>query len=42
MQAYVKDPKSRSLGFGVQALGQLALLFGALGGVIWRMLQHVA
>ena len=32
--AYVKEPKSRSAGFGIQALAMLVLLIGALIGVV--------
>ena len=39
MNAYVKDPASRSAGFGIQALGMFVLLFGALGGAIWSIVQ---
>src|SRR5581483_8205984 len=31
--------EGRHIGFGIQALAQVALLLGALGGVIWRLLQ---
>ena len=39
--SYVKDPKTRSAGFGIQALATLALLFGALGAVVWTLLKAV-
>jgi hypothetical protein len=42
MLSYAKDPKTRSAGFGVQALATLALLFGAAGGVIWTLLKTAA
>jgi uncharacterized MAPEG superfamily protein len=32
--SYVRDPTSRSLGFGVQGLATIALLIGALIGVV--------
>jgi uncharacterized MAPEG superfamily protein len=32
MTSYVKDPKSRSAGFGIQALATLVLLVGAIWG----------
>lgn len=35
--SYARDPKRRGLGFGIQALATLALLFGALGRVVWVM-----
>ena len=41
MLSYAKDPKTRSAGFGIQALATLALLFGALGGVVWMLLKTV-
>lgn len=34
--SYMKDPKTRGPGFGLQALATLILLFGALGGAIYR------
>jgi glutathione S-transferase len=39
MQAYAKAAESRSLGFGIQALAMLALLFGAVGAVIWALVK---
>lgn len=39
MLSYAKDPKTRSAGFGVQAMATLALLFGALGAVAWSLLK---
>jgi glutathione S-transferase len=39
MLSYAKDPKTRSAGFGVQALATIALLFGALGAVTWALLK---
>lgn len=42
MNSYVRDPKSRSLGFGVQAAALLCLLFGALGAVIWTLMKSYA
>jgi uncharacterized membrane protein YecN with MAPEG domain len=39
MASYVKDPKSRSAGFGVQALATLALLGGAVWGGIAALIQ---
>lgn len=41
MLSYAKDPKTRSAGFGIQALATLALLFGAAGAVIWALLKPV-
>jgi glutathione S-transferase len=40
MVGYAKAAESRSAGFGIQALAMLALLFGALGAVVWRLVQH--
>ena len=39
MNAYVKDPASRSAGFGIQALGMMVLLLGALAGAVWSIVQ---
>jgi uncharacterized MAPEG superfamily protein len=39
MLSYAKDPKTRSAGFGIQAFATVALLFGALGAVIWALLK---
>ncbi|HEX4177980.1 MAG TPA: MAPEG family protein, partial [Rhizomicrobium sp.] len=39
MLSYTKDPKTRSAGFGIQALATVALLFGALGSVAWALLK---
>jgi glutathione S-transferase len=39
MMSYAKDPKTRSAGFGIQALATLVLLFGAIGGVAWSLLK---
>ena len=39
MTSYVKDPKSRSAGFGIQALGMGVLLLGSLAGAIWSIVQ---
>jgi glutathione S-transferase len=39
MLSYAKDPKTRSAGFGIQALATVALLFGALGGVVWMLFK---
>jgi uncharacterized MAPEG superfamily protein len=42
MLSYAKDPKTRSAGFGIQALATLVLLFGALGAVVWALLKPMA
>lgn len=39
MQGYVKDPKGRGLGFGIQALATFALLLGALGWIVWGLVK---
>jgi glutathione S-transferase len=39
MLSYAKDPKTRSAGFGIQALATVALLLGAAGAVIWTVLK---
>jgi glutathione S-transferase len=39
---YARAAASRGPGFGVQALAVAVLLFGALGGIIWGMVQHHA
>ena len=39
MLSYAKDPKTRGAGFGIQAIATLALLFGALGAVVWALLK---
>jgi uncharacterized MAPEG superfamily protein len=39
MFSYATDPKTRSTGFGIQALATLILLFGALGSVVWALLR---
>jgi glutathione S-transferase len=38
MQAYMTDPKGRSLGFGISALSQIALLLLGIAGIVmsWR------
>jgi glutathione S-transferase len=37
---YAKEAKSRSAGFGIQALATLALLLGALGFVVMQAVKH--
>jgi glutathione S-transferase len=39
-RAYVKDPAKRSAGFGLSALPTLILIFGGLGGAVWRLIPH--
>lgn len=36
LRGYVSDPKKRSLGFGLSFLPTLVLLFGGIGGAIYR------
>ena len=38
--SYVKDPKTRSAGFGIQALATAVLLFGSMGYIVWGLIQH--
>jgi uncharacterized membrane protein YecN with MAPEG domain len=38
--SYAKEAKTRSAGFGIQALATIALLLGALGFVIWHAVKH--
>ncbi len=40
--SYVRDPKSRSAGFGIQGLAALALLIGALVGVVQALIATSA
>jgi len=40
MLGYAKAAESRGLGFGIQALALFALMFGALGFVIWRLINQ--
>jgi uncharacterized MAPEG superfamily protein len=39
MLSYANDPKTRSAGFGIQALATVALLFGAIGAVVWALVK---
>ncbi|MDR3510781.1 MAG: MAPEG family protein [Caulobacteraceae bacterium] len=39
MLGYAKAAESRGPGYGIQALAQAVLLFGALGFVVWRLLR---
>jgi hypothetical protein len=38
-RAYIAQPKSRSLGFGVSILPILALLLAGAGGAVWAMIK---
>jgi glutathione S-transferase len=40
LTGYSKAAEARSTGFGIQALATLVLLFGALGKIIWIVVQH--
>lgn len=42
LSSYVRDPKSRSAGFGIQGLAALALLIGALVGVVQALVASSA
>jgi glutathione S-transferase len=39
MRSYVRDPASRALGFGVQALATVLLLIGGLGAIVWGLVK---
>ncbi len=39
MTGYVQAAEKRGMGFGIQALANFALLLGALGAVIWRLMH---
>jgi len=39
MRSYVRDPASRSLGFGVQALASMLLLLGGFVAVVWGLVK---
>jgi glutathione S-transferase len=39
MQGYSSAAERRGPGFGIQALAQIVLLFGAIGFAIWRILN---
>ena len=40
LTGYSKAAEARSRGFGIQALATAALLFGALGGIVWTLVGH--
>lgn len=40
MTGYAREAGARGPGFGIQALAAGALLFGALGRIIWVAVQH--
>jgi glutathione S-transferase len=40
LTGYTKAAESRGPGFGIQALATAVLLFGALGKIIWQVVQH--
>jgi len=39
MRSYVRNPASRGLGFGVQALASMLLLIGSLVAILWDLLK---
>jgi glutathione S-transferase len=39
LTGYAQAPEKRGTGFGIQALAAFALLFGALGAIVWRLLH---
>ena len=39
MRSYVRDPASRGLGFGVQALATVLLLMGGLVAIVWGLVK---
>jgi glutathione S-transferase len=39
MRSYVRNPASRGLGFGVQALASMLLLIGSLVAIVWGLLK---
>jgi glutathione S-transferase len=39
---YARAAEARSTGFGIQALAAGVLLFGALGRIVWQVIQHGA
>jgi glutathione S-transferase len=42
LTGYAKAAESRGPGFGIQALAAGVLLFGALGRIVWIVIQHGA
>jgi glutathione S-transferase len=40
LTGYAKAAEARSTGFGIQALATGVLLFGALGRIVWLVVQH--
>ena len=42
LTGYTKAAEARGPGFGIQALATAVLLFGALGKIIWIVVQHGA
>jgi glutathione S-transferase len=39
LSGYAQAAEKRGMGFGIQALAAFALLFGALGAIIWRLVH---
>jgi glutathione S-transferase len=42
LTGYARAPEARGPGFGLQALAAGVLLFGALGRIVWQVIQHGA
>ena len=42
LTGYARAAEARGPGFGIQALAAAVLLFGALGRIIWQVVQHGA
>jgi glutathione S-transferase len=42
LTGYAKAAAARGPGFGLQALAAAVLLFGALGRIVWQVIQHGA
>jgi glutathione S-transferase len=39
MRSYVRNPASRGLGFGVQALASMLLLIGGFAAILWGLVK---
>src|SRR5258708_26305714 len=39
MRSYVRDPASRALGFGIQALASMLLLIGGVVAIVWGLVK---
>lgn len=42
LTGYARAAEARGPGFGIQALAAAVLLFGALGRIVWQVVQHGA